>query len=86
MTTTADWAPRERGHSPLCVPHFAMLHSSLSPAVELGASWPPIGIEAVDPWGVPLLGSCILLASGFILTLGHHGFLAGSKTLAITSI
>ena len=29
----------------------------------------PIGIHAVNPWAIPLLGSCVLLASGFVLTL-----------------
>ena len=37
--------------------------------VELYEIWPPIGIHAVNPWAIPLLGSCVLLASGFVLTL-----------------
>lgn len=28
---------------------WSFFHSSLSPAVELGASWPPVGINAVNP-------------------------------------
>jgi cytochrome c oxidase subunit 3 len=50
---------------------WALFHSSLAPNVEL-AIWPPVGINAVDTWAIPLLGSSVLLASGFILTLGHH--------------
>ena len=45
---------------------WAFFHSSLSPNVEL-ALWPH-GINRLDPWAIPLLGSCVLLASGFILT------------------
>jgi cytochrome c oxidase subunit 3 len=36
-------------------------------------------------WGIPLLGSCILLASGFVLTLGHHAIILGNKDLALIS-
>ncbi|KAI9088702.1 cytochrome c oxidase subunit III domain-containing protein [Phlyctochytrium arcticum] len=65
---------------------WAMFHSSLSPTVELGATWPPIGIHAVNPWGIPLLGSCVLLASGFVLTIGHHALVEGNKDLTIASL
>jgi cytochrome c oxidase subunit 3 len=47
---------------------WAFFHSSLSPTIELAGTWPPVGIDAVNPWGIPLLGSCVLLASGFVLT------------------
>lgn len=33
---------------------WAFFHSALSPTVELGAEWPPAGIEAVDPLMIPL--------------------------------
>ena len=33
---------------------WGMLHSSLSPSDALGCSWPPVGIHAVNPWGLPL--------------------------------
>ena len=65
---------------------WAFFHSSLAPAVELGCTWPPVGILAVDPWGIPLLGSCILLASGFVQTLGHHAFFLGNKDLVLVSM
>jgi cytochrome c oxidase subunit 3 len=65
---------------------WSFFHSSLSPAVELGATWPPVGINAVNPWGIPLLGSCVLLASGFILTLGHHATILGNKDLVLVSL
>ena len=29
---------------------WAFFHSALSPSVELGAKWPPIGIEAINPF------------------------------------
>lgn len=57
--------------------------SALSPTVELGAMWPPMGIEAIDPFELPLINTVILLASGFTVTYGHHYLINGkrSKTL-----
>lgn len=62
---------------------WAYFYSSLIPDVTLGGVWPPIGIHKIDAWSIPLLGSCILLGSGFILTLGHHLFLTGNKDLSL---
>jgi cytochrome c oxidase subunit 3 len=47
---------------------WAYLHASLAPAIELGAVWPPVGIESLNPWNLPLVGTCLLLASGFTVT------------------
>lgn len=65
---------------------WAFFHSSLSPSIELGSQWPPIGIEAINPWSIPFLGSCVLLASGFVLTLAHHSFLYGNKQITLFSM
>lgn len=56
---------------------WAFFHSSLTPAVELGCQWPPIGIEAINPFAVPLLNTAILLASGATVTWAHHSIVAG---------
>jgi len=37
-------------------------------------------------WGIPLLGSCVLLASGVVITLGHHATLLGHKDLVLVSL
>ena len=43
---------------------WAYFHSALSPTVELGAQWPPLGIEAINAFELPLLNTVLLLASG----------------------
>jgi cytochrome c oxidase subunit 3 len=65
---------------------WTFFHSSLSVSIELGSFWPPEGINAINPWSIPLLGSTILLASGFILTLSHHSLILGDKNLTIISL
>lgn len=62
---------------------WSYFHSSLSPAISLGLIWPPIGIEAVNYTSLPLLGSLLLLSSGFFVTLSHHAFQASNKYLCL---
>lgn len=51
---------------------WAYFHSALTPSVELGAQWPPLGLEPVDPLELPLLNTVILLCSGSFVTYAHH--------------
>ena len=59
---------------------WAYLHFSLSPAVELGSLWPPIGIRCVSFAGIPLLNTCLLLLSGATLTCSHSFLLSRDYT------
>lgn len=62
---------------------WAYFHSALSPTVELGAQWPPIGIEAINAFELPLLNTVILLASGVTITYSHHSLIQGNRNGAL---
>jgi heme/copper-type cytochrome/quinol oxidase subunit 3 len=69
---------------------WAFFHSSLAPSVEIGGVWPPKGLAVLNPLGLPLLNTLILLSSGATVTYAHyciqsqnlkHGFVAFGVTI-----
>nr|UBS91935.1 cytochrome c oxidase subunit III [Anagonalia melichari] len=54
---------------------WAFFHSSLSPTMEIGLNWPPMGIKTFDPMNIPLLNTMILLSSGITLTWAHNAII-----------
>ena len=65
---------------------WAFFHASLSPTPQLGAVWPPVGVEVLSPWSIPLLNTLLLLTSGASLTWSHAALLGGYRLEAITGL
>jgi len=65
---------------------WAYFHSSLAPTIQIGSIWPPIGINPINPFHVPLFNTFILLISGVTLTMAHHAIINGYYKLAFESI
>ena len=62
---------------------WAFFAASIAPTIEIGNVWPPKGIEAFNPFEVPLVNTLILLCSGATITYSHHAITAGDKKGAV---
>ena len=60
---------------------WAYFDSSLFPSAAdvIGGTWPPKGMEVLNPWGFPLRNTLILLCSGTTVTWAHHSLIHGDR-------
>lgn len=61
---------------------WGFFHRSLAPTVEIGATWPPQGIQTFNPIEIPLLNTIILLCSGITVTWAHHSLIENKHSQA----
>jgi cytochrome c oxidase subunit 3 len=54
---------------------WAFYDASLSPSIDIGMVWPPLGIEPLSVYSVPLLNTIILLVRGVTVTWAHHSII-----------
>ena len=45
---------------------WAYMWNAVSPAVQIGVEWPPLGLQYVTPWGIPMYNTAILIWSGML--------------------
>lgn len=62
---------------------FAFFYNALIPSVELGSTFLPKGIVALDYKGVPLLNTAILFFSGLAITSSQNYLINGNKNKTI---
>jgi heme/copper-type cytochrome/quinol oxidase subunit 3 len=65
---------------------WGFLHCSLNAAVDIGSAWPPKKIITLDPWGLPLVNTIILLSSGITITWSHKAIIDNNRKSVIYGI
>lgn len=53
---------------------WAYCHSAFSPSEQILCRWPPFGIEPIQPDGIPMLNTLLLLTSAGTLTTSWHHY------------
>ena len=51
---------------------WSFIKNAMYPMAAIDHTWPPPGIEVLDPWHLPLINTLILLCSGCAATWAHH--------------
>jgi cytochrome c oxidase subunit 3 len=59
--------------------HHGRAISAIDEVRSAWSSWPPKGVELLDPWHFPLMNTLVLLTSGTTVTWAHHALQHGDR-------
>ena len=62
--------------------HAVRTHSPIEEVAAAWKTWPPQGVETLDPFHLPLVNTVILLLSGTTVTWAHHALQDGNRKSA----
>ncbi|MEM9105876.1 MAG: cytochrome c oxidase subunit 3 [Pseudomonadota bacterium] len=65
---------------------FANEAAQIARVEHTGGTWPPVGIEVLDPMHLPLYNTIILLLSGTTVTWAHHALLHDNRKALVQGL
>lgn len=65
---------------------FAYFYNAIIPSIEVGSIWPPIGVQSINYFSLPLLNTAILFFSSVTITIAHHYIVGNNKYKCILYI
>jgi len=65
---------------------WAFFTFSLNPSIWIGGVWPSFGLAVLDPLGLPLTNTMLLLTSAYYLTIAHWCVLSNLRKNAIMGV
>ena len=55
---------------------WSFFHFSLAPSIFIGMQWPPEGLAIINPLGLPLFNTILLLYSSYLVTYSHKAMVS----------